>query len=503
MKAAPSQSELERLRALITRRLGLWFDDAKFAFLAEVLQRRSVVVGEDLPGYLSKLEAGSRADGELRELAAELTVGGDLLFSPQRSVSALLPRSRCPRASRPARRPNKSGCSRPLLFGRRAVHAFDPDPGQNPGRELDDFHHGDGRQSQRARPGPTGSLFALGAARDAGGRSEALVRGRRSRVRARQFGSARRSLRGREPDRRRALGSGELRRGVLSQRAHVLQSRRCGARRAEALPRARPGGLLVPRPRREPARLSQDFDLLHTHDTFYYQRKSELARPTQTARPWSSSSPQAPPLPEPLDWTNTWLETVARSSARIRELTAQPTSTPARVPTLPPALDLSLALELLAHERFAEALEVLYALPSSSAQNADAVLLRAALLTHSGRIEAAEVACAELLALDGLSAGAHYLRGPLSRARRGSSPCFGACPDRKLPGSRICDAASSPWLDGAPHRRPRCRGARAGPSGAALAARRRLAFVALRRGFNREGLIALCRSELARMKELA
>jgi len=51
----------------------------------------------------------------------------------------------------------------------------------------------------------------------------------------------------------------------------------------------------------------------------------------------------------------------------------------------------------------------LHALPSDAAADPDSLLLRAALLTHSGRLDDAERACAELLGRDELNAGAHYV----------------------------------------------------------------------------------------------
>src|SRR5213075_3274403 len=101
-------------------------------------------------------------------------------------------------------------------------------------------------------------------------------------------------------------------------------------------------------------------------------------------------------------WASTWLETVQRSSDRIRALTDKnPDPVVHTIITAPDAngrVDLGRALELLAQERFAEALQVIP--QTTSAKDADAALLRAALLTHCGRLEESELACAELLAFD-------------------------------------------------------------------------------------------------------
>jgi chemotaxis protein methyltransferase CheR len=216
----------------------------------------------------------------------------------------------------------------------------------------------------------------------------------------------------------------------------------------------------------------------------------------------SSRSRTDGPRPAPLvDWTSTWLDTVQQSSDRIRALTekAQPVAAARAVATRPAVSDLSLALELLAHERFSEALDVLGALPAGAAHDPDAVLLRAALLTHAGKLDAAEAACSELLALDGLSAGAHYLRA-LCRERQGDAR---AAVEHSQTASYLEPAFAMPHLH---------LGLMARRAGDRAAAQRELARAALLLqredasrlllfggGFSREGLIELCRSELERL----
>jgi chemotaxis protein methyltransferase CheR len=78
--------------------------------------------------------------------------------------------------------------------------------------------------------------------------------------------------------------------------------------------------------------------------------------------------------------------------------------------TAPPsAWDLSLVLEAVRQERFADALELIGSLPADSHEDPDALLLRAVLLTNHGRVNESEEVCRRLLALDELNAGAHYL----------------------------------------------------------------------------------------------
>jgi chemotaxis protein methyltransferase CheR len=71
--------------------------------------------------------------------------------------------------------------------------------------------------------------------------------------------------------------------------------------------------------------------------------------------------------------------------------------------------DLSLVLEAVRQERFADALELIGSLPADSHEDTDTLLLRAVLLTNHGRLKESEEVCHRLLALDELNAGAHYL----------------------------------------------------------------------------------------------
>jgi chemotaxis protein methyltransferase CheR len=144
--------------------------------------------------------------------------------------------------------------------------------------------------------------------------------------------------------------------------------------------------------------LSADFHLCHTHGTFYYQRKSG----------------DDPPAPAPRDiragWRETWLDTVEQSSARIAELSAPPRRDVAPPPgTVTGSADLTEGLRLLEREQFGEALAHVDGLPRGEAADPDRLLLRAVLLVNGGDPAAAAPICAELLALDELSAGAHYL----------------------------------------------------------------------------------------------
>src|SRR5262249_46307581 len=154
--------------------------------------------------------------------------------------------------------------------------------------------------------------------------------------------------------------------------------------------------------------LSQAFHLRHTHETFYYQLRDEAPAWVEPA-----ASPAEPPREPPVaaasgDWVGPWLEAVARSSARIRALQSglsEPSAPGAKTAAgaQPARSDLSRPLELLRHERFADALELMQGLSPEDGRDPAALLLRAALLTQKGEIEAAEAACREVLRRDELN----------------------------------------------------------------------------------------------------
>ena len=139
--------------------------------------------------------------------------------------------------------------------------------------------------------------------------------------------------------------------------------------------------------------ITPDFHLCHTHDTFYYRQRDNFeadVKPLDTLSDALSLSPvQAAP---------------GVKHSRPHHPVSQPAVT-----APPRAWDLSLVLEAVRQERFADALELIGSLPADSHHDPDALLLRAVLLTNHGRVSESEEACRRLLALDELNAGAHYL----------------------------------------------------------------------------------------------
>jgi len=494
-----SSDELERFRSLVSRRLGLWFDDGKLEYLANILEQRLRTIGEPAQAYLARFDAPLHP--EHREIAQEVTVGETYFFRHSDQFRAFadvaLPARLEARGSVKRLRILSAGCSSgeeayslSILTQQRlpdaswqvAIKGIDINP----------------RALARARLGRYSSWALRETPEDiqkrhftTDGREYILAEAIRDSVAFEEDNLA--------GDESWGAGTCDV---VFCRNVLMYFAQETAHRVIKRLSRAlAPGGYLFLGHAENLRGLSLDFDLCHTHDTFYYCRKEELGR-AFIPLPAAASAVTAPSVPLSIDWASSWLETVQRSSDRIRELTEKaPTRTVAPRPAAPlaAAFDLGLALELLAQERFAEALEVLNRLPPSSAQDADTVLLRAALLTHSDRLDAAELACAELLTLDRLNAGAHYLRA-LCRERRGDTA---AAIEHAQAASYLEPSFAMPHLH---------LGLMARRTGDRDKAQRELsqAAVLLQRedssrlllfggGFNRDGLIALCHSELERL----
>jgi chemotaxis protein methyltransferase CheR len=240
---------------------------------------------------------------------------------------------------------------------------------------------------------------------------------------------------------------------------------------------------------------SDEFSLCHSHGAFYYQR-----HPASTGEVMPAVAPAA------LD--TGWYEDIRAATQRVQAIVAAldapavPASTsPDSEPPATP--DLGEVRELLAQERFGEALERLDRLDQlcgrrlAPGADHETAVLRALVLTHAGRFAEARAACGELLATDATSAGASYLmalccegdgdpEGAARMARRAAEldPSF-AMPRVHLGllARRIGDRAiASSELTRA----------------IALLEREAPARLALYGGgFSRQSLLAMCRAELA------
>jgi chemotaxis protein methyltransferase CheR len=245
--------------------------------------------------------------------------------------------------------------------------------------------------------------------------------------------------------------------------------------------------------------LSRDFQLCHTHGTFYYRRKEESVA---SGSPYDAVRRVADANPAPnalvVNGAANWIDVIHHSASRIEALTTTGAFKAARAsgsrahgrPDLKPAHD------LLQQERFADALDLVERLPSEAESDPDVLLLRALLLAHGGTLVAAEETCRRLLAVDDSNAGAHYI---LALCREGAG-------DQRRAAEHDQTATSLDPLFAMPRLHLGLLARRMGDS---EAARRELghALTLLRRedpsrlmlfggGFQRETLMALCRAEL-------
>jgi chemotaxis protein methyltransferase CheR len=164
--------------------------------------------------------------------------------------------------------------------------------------------------------------------------------------------------------------------------------------------------------------LSQDYELCQADTAFYYRRRPPADRASMARAGRRPVMPVTSAGWTPPSWTPHWADAIGQAAERIRRLTAD------RSPAAPvhdpggarPPLDQALAL--LRHERFAEALDLLQALPERAAGEPEVRLLRAVLLTHGGHFDAAATACLPLLREQGLAPeGADHGQGT-ARPRR-------------------------------------------------------------------------------------
>jgi chemotaxis protein methyltransferase CheR len=255
--------------------------------------------------------------------------------------------------------------------------------------------------------------------------------------------------------------------------------------------------------------LSQDYQLCHTHGTFYYQRREGM--PLRSVAEQVDSIPALPDarvLPEAVESATSWFDAIQTATRRVAELAARAAAPERRAPEshdpapaapLGRRRELAGVFELVELERFDEALRTLEGLPATAREHPDALLLSAVLLTNRGRIAEAERACERLLEKDDLHAGAHYLAA-LCQEHRGDDR--GAAKHDRM-AMHLDPTFAMPHLHA---------GLLARRSGDAAVAERELgqALLLLERedtsrivlfggGFSREALTSLCRSGLGRL----
>ena len=516
MTPAPAGPDVERFRAAIAHRLGLSFDSSRTAFLSDLLAARLASTGQDPATYLSDCERG-RDPEESRALARELTVGETYFLRNAAQFRALaesaLPALVRQRDGGTPLTVLSAGCSSGeeayslAIILRECVVA--PDSATIHAIDVND----DVLEKARAARYTAWSLRET---------PEEMVR---------------RWFRRDGPD---VILAESIRQAVtFEQRNLVLDdpdfwrpgrydvifcrnvlmyftpeiARTVIQRIATSL---RPRGYLFLGHAETLRGLSTQFQVCHTHGAFYYrhepqQEESAAQDQPRTRRPARSPSPaqdqgraaSAAAGSESASAATVqpdrgWVDAIRVASEHVRRLTE--TERHGRRRQAPPdsarpGWDLRSALELLGRERFVDALGLVAALPPEAADDPDVLLLKAALLTHSGRLDQAEEACHRLLGLDPCSAGARYL---LALCREGSGQDRWAVEQDRM-AIHIDAAFAMPHVHlGLLHRR----------SGDVHSARQEFALalellpdeeesriLLFGGGFTREVLIAMCRAE--------
>lgn len=485
-------ADMGRFRDALIRCLGLQFDEAKTAFLAEVLQRRLDCVGESADAYIRRLCAAN-APAECAALAREVTVGETYFFRNNEQFRALvdlvLPdRMRTNLAARTLRLVSAGCASGEEAYSLAiALRETGGTLGWDVLVRAVDLNPAALEKAARAR-------YSSWALREIPAETEM----RWFQPSGRDFHldpEIRAAVR--FDERNLAVDDAELWRpdslDVVFCRNVIMYfapEQACAliGRIARAL---RPGGYLFLGHAETLRGLSDDFHLRHTHGTFYYQRKEgsqPIPAPAARKERVGASSVSAAA-------GDNWIDVIREASERVASLAADSAiQREKQTQVLPP--NLVGVLDLLRREQFAEALDRLRSLLPGDVRDPDTLLLEATLLANCRLLSAAEEACRRLLAIDELNAGAHYV---LALCRESTGDFAGAAEHDRV----------ATYLDPG-FAMPRLHlGLLARRAGDRERARRELALAAmlLKRedasrlllfggGFNRDSLLALCQSAL-------
>jgi chemotaxis protein methyltransferase CheR len=495
--------DVERFRSLVSRRLGLYFDDDKLEQLADVMRERLESRGGDPGAYLAQLTL--HGTEEVRALAKRLTVGETYFFRYMDHFRAfaevVLPERVRLREGRRQLRILSAGCASGeeayslAILVREHLPGFDAWDVRIDGIDVNPSaveRAAAARYSAwslRETPASLRERYFLSHGRDylldAAVRSSVSFEERNLVDHGGSFW---------EPG---AFDVVFCRNVIMYFTPDVMRAVVARITRSLA-----PDGFLFLGHAETLRGVSQEHRLCHTHETFYYQRRDGEGPSAVELQP--EDGPKAGPVPASMSVAigledSSWVDVIQRASDRIAKLShdARSASSEVRAPAAPRAQwDLLPAVEMLRQERFVEAMDLLQALPAESRTDSDAQLLRAVLLTNSGRLLEAEVVCQQILSKDELHAGAHYLAA-LCREHAGDRPA-----------AREHDRIAS-YLDASfamPHLHLGLIARRTGaPEQARVELERALALLAREDasrillyggGFSREALVELCRAEL-------
>ena len=422
-------AEVDRFRVILEDWLGLGFDESRLDLLREVLSKRSAKLHFDVDGYLGQLE--QRPPEERRALAEELTVTETYFFRNGDQLRAFTEVA-VPSRSRvsPETEPLQIACLGCSSGEEPYTLAMLLSEEGNAAKKPFNLYAVDVNRAaiERGRKGvySAWSLRETPASAQArwfhrAGSSFLLDESIRSFVAFEEHNLHNASCLPAEP-----------RLDVVFCRNVLMYLTPCAARAlVQRIARALlPGGFLFLGHAETLRGISSDFHLCHTHDAFYYQRKSELPV-RMPAHASDAASPQRRPEPvASVVAQGAWFGEIQRATARIQALAVKDVYLPAGVPSdhgpAPragtahkgesvrgrfrdgaSAVLLQGVRALLIEERFDEARTALDG--NFSSADPDVLLLRALLCTHGGELQMAADLCTQLLAVDELHAEAHYL----------------------------------------------------------------------------------------------
>ncbi|MDB4955006.1 MAG: Protein-glutamate O-methyltransferase [Myxococcales bacterium] len=389
-----ASDDFTRFARAIEHRLGLRVESDRAFATAELIARRAAAHREPIANYLDRLDADQ---AELRALASELTVGETYFFRHVEQFNAFADVALPERmAARERVNVLSAGCAsgeEPYTLamlvrervadpGRIGIHAIDVNPAA-----LERAARGRySRWALRATPSELESRWF-----EVDGRGIIVSPAIRAAVAFEE---------------RNLVDDGVLwtsdRWDVVFCRNVVMYFTELRAKEviARIIYSLAPGGFLFLGHAETLRGRSDELELCHTHGTFYYQRK-----PVTHVR--GPVVPAATAQHEPIATDSNWFAEIQAATERIHAMvdTALYPGTSATASALRP---LDHVRELLGDERFVEALACLDELPAALAIDRDAVLLRALVFAHTGRLLEAEAACRGMLE-SGELAGAHYV----------------------------------------------------------------------------------------------
>jgi chemotaxis protein methyltransferase CheR len=523
---SPGVDDIVRFRAQIVEIMGLYFDESKFATLAQILHNRMLANGFDHHQYLSWLNTNSSE--EIRLLARELTVTETYFlrnidqfnafaeialpqrlafYDDNRKINVLS--AACASGEEPYSMAITVHEHCAYASDRISITAFDLNPAMLQKAKRARYSTWSLRELSSELKNrwfkPDGDAFML----NDKVRNEVEFESRNLTQDALDFWSP---------------GRFDI---VFCRNVLMYFSNEQAQAAVDRIARSMaPGGYLFLGHAETLRGLSNDFHLCHSHDTFYYQRKEHIT-------PSFIVQPQLQRWQPTASLTNdtSWIQAIQRASDRIHAIHASSPTPVAEPVTLETtsyigesiAPDLYRVFESFQHDMTTLSPNLSPAsgregrneplrdfnvnedsslnLPPQHAHDPDDLLLKAVSLIHSGTLAAAEVTCEELLERDELNAGAHYV---LALCRESAGDLDGAAVHDQTAAYLDPEFAMPRLHLGLLLRRKGERESARGHLEQAMLllqqedASRLLLFGG---GFKREALIALCRAEFTALGE--